>query len=224
MHYIYSNQPVTSAAEHVAQVITQHLNAGEQVLWLLSGGSGVAVAVAAAQQLQGIDLKKLSVTLTDERYGKLGHADENWQQLLDAGLSLPGAKLYRPLHGNDRTATTIAFESWIKTQLTAADYAIGIFGIGSDGHTAGIKPHTSATSAGKFATDFSGDDFERITITYQTIIRLDEAVIQATGADKRPIIERLLHERPSLNDFPASILHKIPLVTLYTNNTLEEPS
>lgn len=221
MRYITTNNPVADAAAHVAESLKQHLSRGERVLWLLSGGSGIAVGVAASQQLGDTSLANLHVTMTDERYGPVGHPDENWQQLLSAGFAVPGAKLYRPLKGADRATTTTAFDGWLKTQFAQADYRIAIFGLGSDGHTAGIKPDTSAVSASGYATSFDGEDFERITITFQAINRLDEAVIQASGTDKAPIIYRLRHDRPSLSDTPASILHKVPLSTLYTNNKEE---
>lgn len=221
MQYIHTNQPIADSAAHTARIIREHLNAGEHVLWLLSGGSGTTIAIEAAKLLMGADnLKNLVISMTDERYGKVGHTDENWQQLLDAGFVLTGAKLYRPLRASDKLSTMESYEAWMKKQFAAADFTIGIFGIGSDGHTAGIKPGTTATSAAGYTTDFKGDDFERMTITYQAIHKIDEAVIQAAGDDKKEILQQLLNRSTSLHDMPAQILHKIPVVTLYTNQTL----
>lgn len=218
MNYHETSHPVTDSATHVARRIHEQLTTGNGVLWFVSGGSGTTIAVEAARQLAGApNLKNLAVTLTDERYGKPGHADENWQQLLDAGFSLPGAVLYRPLRGGDKGATQEAFDAWIKKQLTSSTYRIGIFGIGTDGHTAGIKPHSDATSAGGATVLFTGSDFERLTITYQTIAKLDEAVVQVSGDDKREVLEQLVRASASLYDMPAQILHKIPAVTVYSD-------
>lgn len=222
MNYIHSLNPLNDSATHIARQITEHLESGDRVLWLLSGGSSTSIAVEVAGLLKGVqNIKNLSISLTDERYGKPEHADENWQQLLNLGFAVTGAKKYRPLKGADKPTTLKAFDIWIKQQIAEADYAIGIFGIGTDGHTAGIKPGSDATSAGGYATLFTGNDFERLTITYQAIIKLDEAVIQASGEDKRDILNLLLKKGRPLAEMPAQILHKIPAVTLYSDVQLD---
>jgi 6-phosphogluconolactonase/glucosamine-6-phosphate isomerase/deaminase len=217
MKIVQSDHPVSAAAEHLADVIKKHLGNDERVLWLLSGGSGIKVVLETTQLLQGIDLSKLSVTLSDERYGSVGHSDENWKQLLDNDFSLPGANTYRPLTGDDRRTATQKFSLWLMQQTTSADYRIGLFGIGNDGHTAGIKPHSSATQASEWADDYTGDDFERITMTPFAITRLDEVVIQAAGDDKLPTLKKLRDTATSVDDQPAQILKNVPNGTLYTN-------
>lgn len=218
MKYIYSDKPVEMSSMAVADVIRKHIFNGERVLWLLSGGSGAAVALNASKELKDLDLSKLFVSMTDERYGEVGHKDENWQQLLDAGLQLPGANLYRPLTMQNIEKTTADFDDWLSEQLKKADYKIGIFGIGIDGHTAGIKPHSLAVISPTLASSFVGDDFERITITFNTIKQLDEVVIQASGPDKKPIIDSLLNKNIPLDDQPSQILKQVPTATIYTNN------
>jgi 6-phosphogluconolactonase/glucosamine-6-phosphate isomerase/deaminase len=218
MNSISTENPIAAAAEHLTRVITTHLSAGERVLWLLSGGSGSKVVIETAKQLASSNLENLSVTLTDERFGPIGHADENWQQFLDNGFTLPGAMLYRPLIDKDRQTTTDTFALWLETQITESDYTIGLFGIGSDGHTAGVKPHSSAVDAPTWAADFTGDDFERITMTPRAISQLDEAVIQASGVDKVPTLTALLHSVVDIEEQPAQVLKSVPICTLYTDN------
>ena len=216
MHYVTTNQPVIEAAIHIAAAIKQHLASGERVVWLLSGGSGTAIAVATSQRLTGVDLTNLSITMTDERYGPVGHRDENWQQIMDAGFVVPGATLYRPLSGQDINTTASAWGDWLTATLDNSGFSIGVFGIGSDGHTAGIKPHTSAITATQPIAAFTGEDFERLTITFAVIERLSEIVIQASGDDKTAIIKKLVTGHAALEDMPAQILTTIPASTLYT--------
>lgn len=214
--YVYttSTEPVTS---YLATVLKSHLQSGERVVWLLSGGSGAKVCLEVAKRLHDNDLSNLYVTLSDERYGTVGHADENWQQLLDEGFSLPAATLYRPLQGLDREETTKHFAAWLDEHIKAADYAVGLFGIGPDGHTAGIKPGSTATEATTWAADFTGADFERITVTFPAIDALNEAVIQAMGNDKAVTIEQLLHTDTALSIQPAQVLKTVKKSTLYTD-------
>lgn len=209
-----STQP---AIDHLVDTLTEHLQAGEKVVWLLSGGSGAKVCLEVAKHLENISLEKLYVTLTDERYGNVGHADENWQQLLDAGFALPGASLYRPLQGLDRTQTTTDFATWLQEHIQAADYRVGLFGIGPDGHTAGIKPGSPAAVSTAWAADFTGEDFERITMTFPAIEALDEAVVQAMGAEKAPTLRQLAETDTDLIDQPAQVLKAVKKSTLYTD-------
>lgn len=208
---------IEPVATYLAETISTHLDAGEHVLWLVSGGSGVQVGIRAAQLLAGRDLGTLHVTLTDERYGPVGHADENWQQLLVGGFALPGADLYRPLIGQDRGATTQALGNWLDEQFMQADYRIGLFGVGSDGHTAGIKPGSPAQVATTTAAEFTGEDFERITMTFPAIERLDEVVLQAFGSAKSVVLGQLLYEDLPLDKQPAQVLKRVPRCTLFTD-------
>ncbi len=207
-------QPVI---DYLSATIIDHVMRGERVLWLVSGGSNIDVSVAVAKTLENIPLDTLFISLTDERFGDIGHAYENWQQLLDAGFNVPGATLYRPLIGKSRYETAEAFDLWLGEQLGQADYSIGLFGVGSDGHTAGIKPGSPATSAEGWITAYTGNDFERITMTFDAIQRLDEVVVQAISPDKKPVIIDLLYDDIPLNKQPAQVLKLIKESTLFTD-------
>lgn len=216
--YVYTNQPIELAASAVAKIIKQHLNKGEHVLWLLSGGSGIPIAINASKKLINVNLANLAVSLTDERYGLVGHSDENWQQLIDGGFNLPGADCYRVLIGQNIEKTTMAFNSWLKTELQESNYKFGIFGFGVDGHTAGIKPHSKAISSPNFTASIAAKDFKRITMTFTAIKKLDEIIIQASGPDKQPILHNLLNHDISPEKQPVQILKTVPRATVYTNN------
>ena len=220
MNYIESND-ASATVTQIVDTIKGILANNKKVLWLMSGGSGGKVSVSIAKELSGTDISNLYVTLSDERFGAVGHADENWQLLLNDGLSLPGASLYRPLIGLDRDQTTKQFGQWLTQTLDAVDYVIGLFGIGPDGHTAGIKPNSEAVNATEFVASFTGEDFERITITPKFITRIDEAVIQAFGEDKFPVIDQLLTQSVSIEQQPAQILKDVPKVTLYSNYSVK---
>ncbi len=222
MKYIYTETPIEAAANDLAKTLVSHLNNKEKVLWLLSGGSSIPIAIQASQQLKGRDLSNLIVSLTDERYGDVGHSEENWQQLIDGGLDLGGATVYRPLVGKDIIKTTELFNDWLAKQFATVNYAIGIFGMGSDGHTAGIKPHSPAVKSVNLASSFTSDDFRRITINFVAIAKIDEAVIQASGTNKKQILHDLLYYEVPIEDQPAQILKTIPNATIYTNNPKEE--
>lgn len=220
MKIITTDEPLVAAAEHVADSIRRELLAGRRVLWLLSGGSSLTIATLAAAELRDIDHSRLSVTMTDERYGAPGHDDENWQQLLNSGFELPGATLYRPLTGDALDDTVAHFNHWLDQAHQNVDYTLGIFGIGPDGHTAGIKPHSPAILSQHLAEGYQAEDFTRLTITPHLIMECDEVVIQASGDDKESVLRQWLTTDMPFGEQPAQALKTVANATLYTTNNL----
>lgn len=221
------NYTAISTPEPVVDYLTDQLksalDAGKTVAWFIPGGSALGVAIDVAQRLTDTPLDTLRVTLTDERYGEIDHPDENWRQLLSAGFSLPGATLYRVVQpGLARRETTERFGATIEHFLDESDFAIGFFGIGADGHTAGIKPHAFSMDTPAYAASFVGEDFERITITPRAIARLDIAVAYACGSGKRTVLQSLLRDDFALDDQPAQSLKTAGTFQLFTDQHLEE--
>ena len=207
--------------EYLTHVISSQLAAGKRVLWLVAGGSSVPVAVAVSKELKnsGVSLEKLVMTLTDERYGDVGHADSNWQQLKNKGFDLSGAIVQPVLDGKDMEATVTAFGVFLGIELDKSDYRIGLFGIGPDGHTAGILPHSPVVGATQLAAGYDAGAYRRMTMTPPAIARLDEAVAYAVGESKWPVLERLETEL-SLEEQPAQILKQISKATIFTDKTM----
>ena len=213
----YNSSPRESVASFVAARILQKLNEGKKVLWLLSGGSGGATCVEVSNLLQGHDLSKLYVTMSDERYGPLNHPDENVAILIKMGLSLPGATFYRPLRGETIDETTASYIKWLQEVGDYVDYKIAVLGIGEDGHTCGIKPHSIAIDSTRLAENFAGDDFERITITLQYLRTLDEAAVQAYGKTKHEVVRRLLTGEGDIHSAPMLAIREIPNTTVFSD-------
>lgn len=196
--------------------ILRGLKAGKKVLLFVTGGSSISVAEEMSQMLQGEDLRNLTVMLTDERYGPVGHPDSNWQQLLEGGFDLADATLIPVLVGEDMDETVKIFCHSLKEELDKAEYKIGLFGIGMDGHTAGIIPESVAVKSKELACGYIAPSFSRITITFNTIEKLDEAIVWMQGAQKWGVIDKL-KEEIEIEKQPAQILKKVPLLTIFTD-------
>lgn len=207
---------IAPVVEYVSVAIKSHLSAGTPVLWLISGGSCVPVAVDVAISLAGQNLQGLTVSLADERYVPVGHADSNWQQLTEAGFALPGATLLSVLGDGARHAVARAWESSLEDQLHSSRYRIGLFGMGPDGHTAGILPQSPAVSADGLVADYIGTDFGRITVTRDAIALLDEAVLYAVGESKKRQLELLTTDMLP-DDQPAQYLKAVQGLTVFTD-------
>jgi len=220
------------AADFIASSILKQLNLGKQVLFFVTGGSSIAVGVKVSELLKNETnqnlIKNLTIMMTDERYGPLNHKDSNWYQLIQQGFSLPQAKLIPILDGNDRTSTTEKFNANLHQELMTAKetkYKIGLFGIGADGHTAGILPKSKAVSdavkSEDLACGYDTPTFSRITVTPEVIEELDEVVVWVQGENKWNVLESLEKDIPIIKQ-PAQILKRVPLLTIFTDYKINQ--
>ncbi len=212
-----SSDPFTSAAEHIVTILERHLTKGMSVLWLLSGGSTITVAVKVATMLASYDVAKITLMLTDERYGEVGHVNSNWAQLVTAGFVLPGARMAPTLNGGTFDETTRSYDEYLMAALQDNDFCIGLFGIGADGHTAGILPESPAVTSPKFAVGYAAAPYERITMTGTAIAQLNSAVLVGAGESKWLQFDQLQTDVAPLQQ-PVQLLKTVPELEIYRDN------
>lgn len=224
---LQQSHSIDPVVKYLFEILAEKLEDKQRVLWLLAGGSAIEVSVKVSKLLQGRPLENLTVTLTDERYGDVGHADSNWHQLELAGLQLPGANLVPVIAGENLETTGQLFSSKLQTLLNNTDFRIGLFGIGPDGHTAGLLPGCSAIGSNELAASYedNGSDvpesgvkrgLSRVTITEAAIAKLDEAVVYAVGEAKWPQLKRLT-DTIDIASQPAQVLKRVPRLTIFTD-------
>lgn len=207
---------IEEVAEFTANSINKQLELGKRVLWFVTGGSSIKVESIIAPKINTNFPGRLVITLTDERFGEENHPDSNWYQLKQLGFEIEKVKIINFLEGESFTNTTKRLRIILKEELAKADYKIGMFGIGIDGHTAGILPHTEAVNSPELISAYKTPQFDRVTITPKVILELDEAVVFAMGENKWPILEKLEKEFP-LEEDPSQILKTVPLLTIFTD-------
>ena len=206
----------------LADKIVAFLNENKKVLWLIPGGSNIPIAADAMNIIRGAvqpaSLDNLTVTLTDERYGPVGHPDSNWKQLQDVRINFSGIKAYPILDGSSLDETVARFAVIIEKILKSTDVIVGQFGMGADGHIAGILPHspavyeTSASTAG-----YVSKPFTRVSLTFPILRKIAVAYMFASVSTKKEALDRLHENDVSLADQPAQILKEIPEVFVYVD-------
>jgi len=214
---IQNNKTSEEIASHIAEAINKQIRLGKNVLWFLSGGSFIPTEILISKKIDEVPPGKLVVTMGDEKYGSVDYEESAWFKLMKGGFDIKGAKLIPYLNGKDILNTTEDIIKIIQEEITKADYKIGLFGMGADGHTAGVLPHTPAVKADYLAYAYDAPPFKRITITPKTIATFDEAFLYAMGESKWPMIEKLKLDDISIEDQPAQILKSIPLLTIFTD-------
>ncbi|HET9174290.1 MAG TPA: 6-phosphogluconolactonase [Candidatus Saccharimonadales bacterium] len=205
------------AADAIASRLQRALTTGP-TLWFVSGGSSIAATVHAMAALPEDLTEQLTVLLIDERYGLPGHHDSNYKQLLDAGFQHKQATFVPVLvEGLTLQETAHRYEEIVAHQLERASTVIGQLGIGSDGHIAGILPHSPAVTAHGLVTAYEAGPYERITTTFNVITRLSTDFSLVFGENKRTALHKLQAETVSLAEEPAQILKQVPDVYIYND-------
>lgn len=206
---------IDPVVEYLVKTLSEKLEHGP-VLWLVSGGSAVAVEASVAKRLKAAKLKNLTVSPTDERLGPVGHPNSNWFQLTEKGFDLPGATLSPILTGGGSQDDAEAFAHFLERQLASDSYKIGFFGIGPDGHTAGIPARHAEILSG-LAALYEAGAFQRISMTPAAIGRLDEAVVYAVGEAKWPVLDKFKPET-SASDMSAVALFRVSKLIVFNDH------
>lgn len=197
---------VQAAVERLVNAVAMAADDGRDVLLLLPGGSAATIIAPLFERLAAYQ-QHVIISLTDERYGETGHKDANWRVVDKQRAVLPQAAFVPVLHGKGAVAT---IADWNKNlQQWATDPNVDVMlltGIGDDGHTLGIKPHSPACTSDAFACCYEWDDFTRITITPKVVKSATLTVLYANGPQKQSVIDRLTHQDNDAKEFPAEYI------------------
>lgn len=208
-----------SASGVIADRLCTELSQGKRVLWLLSGGSNISIEAQALSEIPLALQANLTITLNDERYGPFGHKDSNMQQFSNALQPETKANIIPVIvpEGLPLEATAEHFGENITKALSSADIIISQLGMGSDGHIAGILPNTPAVNATGPVTSYTTEQYERITITFETLQRVNAVFLFTFGPDKHEQLKRLRDDNLPIEDQPAQFLKQLPEVYVYND-------
>jgi 6-phosphogluconolactonase/glucosamine-6-phosphate isomerase/deaminase len=205
----------------VAKSICGHLNAGDKVLWLIAGGSNVPIAVeimrAVRRLVEPSKLGLLTVSQTDERFGQTGHPDSNWQQMIDAAFDFSIIRILPILRNKELGETVQEWSAEISQAFDDNQVIIGQFGMGADGHIAGILPGSAILRDSGAAGSFADPKFTRVSLTPRMLRRIHEAYAFVYGQAKHKAVVDLHDEDLSLEIEPAQILKDIKTVMFFTD-------
>lgn len=227
---------VTKVSDDLSERILARLKKNLPVLFLVSGGSTVNIAIEVCRAvLIGYPGNKetlkwlFTISQIDERFGPAGHQDSNWRLLLNHGFQ-PHLYSVLPIL-REKTASREAFDAAVsrfnfflndaaQKRQHGNLFITGLFGIGQDGHTAGILPETPASSmelnGGRLAVGYKSVLFTRITVAPAFFQYIDYAAVFVSGAEKQQILESLQNDR-AVTEQPAQLLKQTAETVIYTD-------
>lgn len=220
INYIKTSIPDIGIEEQAKKIFSL-ISEQKKVLWLICGGSNIPIAVEVMnllrQNLSVSDLERLTIMQTDERYGPVGHIDSNWQQMLDQNFSIIGIKTHPILRNHSLIKTVQEFGDDVNNYFAKADVIVGQFGIGPDGHIAGILPHSECAHSKDLTCGYQSDPFTRISLSFPSLKKIHLAYVYVFGLSKKEAIDNLVNKDLSPDDEPAQILKQIQEVYFYSD-------
>ncbi|MBI2330090.1 6-phosphogluconolactonase [Candidatus Daviesbacteria bacterium] len=181
-------------------------------LLLLSGGASPDLLYQLI--VQDNTLRPGAVALIDERFGVPMHDNSNEKMIAGTGLlayiNNEGIPFYGILKNSDMEIAARAYEQITKDLFRKFSKKIAIMGIGSDGHTAGIKPDLEYNHARWVVAydDTAGSFGKRVTLTFEALSEIDEFTILVFGENKKEAFEKMFEESDE---------KKVPMA-FYTNH------
>ena len=149
-----------------------------------------------------VDWAKVEVFFGDERCVPPDHAESNYRMAREALLSkvpIPGDNVYR-MRGeeSDHNVAAKEYGEMLKEKFGDGGLDLCLLGMGDDGHTASLFPHTEAIHERKhrvvahFVEKSTTGQSWRITLTAPFINRCRDVLVLVTGAKKATRVAEVL--------------------------------
>jgi 6-phosphogluconolactonase len=199
---------VTAALTLVTERVRLAIAERQSCSIVLSGGSTPAPLYAALAQ-QDLPWHQIHIFWGDERYVAPTHPDSNhgmakrvWLDL----VPLPAANIHPiPTDLAEPQLAAAAYEREIK--LAAGEnpaFDIILLGMGDDGHTASLFPHTTALSViDRLVTVGDKDGQPRITLTFPLINNARTIMFLVSGESKQSALTQVFSSTGDADTYPS---------------------
>jgi 6-phosphogluconolactonase len=196
-----------TAATNIVALARQAIAQYGRFTWALSGGTtpeALFALLATEQFRDDIEWPKVHIFWGDERNVPLDHPDSN-QRMAHAALldhvPIPAENIHGVAAGTADPATTaMQYAATLRQFFSLADGALPAFdlillGLGDDGHTASLFPHSAGLHAPDSALFIANEvprlNTTRLTLTFGVINAAHAVYILAAGAKKAAIMETI---------------------------------
>lgn len=186
---------------------------GMASLALCGGTTPQALYARIATEKGSVDWQRVQIFWGDERAVAPDHADSNYKLAWDAWLSrsgLPGEHIHRMRgEATDLDQEAARYDQEVRTVLgEPPSLDVLLLGMGTDGHTASLFPHTPALRDSEELVVAVHEDaplHKRLTITPRLITHARHVLLLTLGQDKAPTLARVLHGALSPQEKPVQI-------------------
>jgi 6-phosphogluconolactonase len=198
----------TLIVERVRMAITQR----QSCSIALSGGS-TPQPLYAALALADLPWDRIHIFWGDERYVPASHPDSNYGMTRRVWLDLvpiPAANVHPiPTDLAQPQLAADAYDRQISTHFGLEPGSIPVFdivllGMGDDGHTASLFPHTAALSVvDRLVTVGDKDGQPRLTFTFPLINQARSTIFLVSGASKQTALAAVFSPTGDVSAYPS---------------------
>jgi 6-phosphogluconolactonase len=175
----------------------------------LSGGSTPKAIFETLGKLPStaqIDWKKVHLFWSDERAVPPSDPESNYHMALSAGLGafpIPANQIHRMVAEEQIEENARAYESLIENQI----FDLIMLGMGDDGHTASLFPHTEALHAPAdrlvVANYLPSKKVWRMSFTYSQLLNTRALCLYVLGKGKADILLKVLQGPYQPEEYPS---------------------
>jgi 6-phosphogluconolactonase len=191
----------------VEERLQQVLVSGEPPVAMLSGGSTPMPAYRALAARRLAAAPGLTLLFSDDRYVPSDSDQSNYHQSreLFTSLGLEAGQVLRIRTELPLDEAAADSERQLAQLLGRGRIALGLLGLGADGHTASLFSASDlARSRGRLAISVQRPDgLAAVTVTPSVLEQVEQLVFVVAGADKRAALASLLQRNTSLTAWQA---------------------
>lgn len=179
----------------------------------LSGGStpkAIYKGLVASDAASKIDWSKVFFFWSDERSLPPSHEESNYHMAMEeAGLNhlpIPRENVFRMIAETDIENNAKNYEEIIKKKLGSHGFDLIMLGMGDDGHTASLFPHTKALHAKNrlvVANEVPQKKTWRMTFTFECINAAQQICVYVLGTTKKDTLLKVLTSSFKPEEMPS---------------------
>ncbi|NGX60994.1 MAG: 6-phosphogluconolactonase [Chlamydiae bacterium] len=177
----------------------------------LSGGSTPKkIFQELVRKKERVDWEHVYLFWSDERNVVPSSEESNYHMAMEEGglknLPIPNNQIFRMVAEEDLENNALAYEKLILEKLGTHPFDLVMLGMGDDGHTASLFPHTKALSEEHrlVVPNFVPQkNTWRMTFTYTCINRARHISIYVMGAAKSEVLEQVLISPLNPETYPS---------------------
>lgn len=159
--------------------------------------------------------EKLYIFWGDERYVPADHPDSNQRLAREAWLNhvpIPEANIYpMPTMAANPPQDAQTYDATLRHFFGDApwpSFDIMLLGMGDDGHTASLFPHTAAlTVDDRLVTVGDKQGEPRLTLTIPLINAAHNIIFLVAGANKQTALQQVFHGEGAGEAYPSKLIH-----------------
>jgi len=207
-------------SERALEIVVERINTALETRGIctlaLAGGSTPKPVYEALSRLN-LPWERLHIFWGDERYVSRDHPDSNQGMARQAWLDkidIPPENIHpMPTDSQDAVLDAQKYETQLRQwfKLTGSEFPtfdLILLGMGDDGHTASLFPHTAALDVGDRSITVGDKDGQpRLTFTVPLINHARCVLFLVSGESKRPALAQVFAEVGDARAYPSRLIH-----------------